>query len=321
MRILPFLASVLALSTTACRSQSQVSEAQNLSFFQPVAASGPFVTYVVDHTIYKKKLGGAKPENVTKLLSRFGSGQEQSVSVSKNGAWWILESTRFTPCESWECLVLVRGDFKDAQTVRVDGEPVRAKGRAAINDDATLVVYPSEEGPHELDLYAIRRSEGGFGSPVLLTGDSSERFHTFPVFSRDGRRVLFDCGPDVYSQDGTNICEVDVFGHHFVKRVNANKKAARRGDFAPDGSLVFEAEWEGEQLWRLRDTKLAQIRKQDGNDNSPCVFADGRIASLWLGRPGGPGKHELKLTSADGKTAEVLLPNVDIADTGLSCSN
>ncbi len=52
------------------------------------------------------------------------------------------------------------------------------------------------------------------------------------------------------------------------------------------------------------------------NDNSPCVLPDGRVASLWLARPGGQSLHELKVMAPDGASYAMLVTEVDIADIG-----
>jgi hypothetical protein len=92
-------------------------------------------------------------------------------------------------------------------------------------------------------------------------------------------------------------------------------------DYSPDGSLVFEADWTGEQVWLAAAGPASAVRPQpaQSNDNSPCVLPGGYIASLWLGRPGGDGIHELKVSAPDGSEFAVLTPDVDILDIGLSC--
>jgi hypothetical protein len=42
--------------------------------------------------------------------------------------------------------------------------------------------------------------------------------------------------------------------------------------------------------------------------------------SLWLGRAGGVGHHELKLMDANGANPVMLLANIDVADVGTGCS-
>ena len=86
----------------------------------------------------------------------------------------------------------------------------------------------------------------------------------------------------------------------------------------PDGSIVFEGDWNGEQIYRYTGSgDPSVINPAYGNDNSPTVLPDGRVVSLWLGREGGPGYHELKIMNADGGGDRMLLINVDISDTGI----
>ncbi len=150
------------------------------------------------------------------------------------------------------------------------------------------------------------------------------------MLSNDGLRVLFDCGPGPYAQEDNGVCEVGIDGTGFQQIVDpdnnplggGNNFSARHGDFAPDGSYVFEADWNAEQIWRL-DSPLAsaeQVFSAHSNDNSPCVLPNGNVASLWLGGPANPaGLHEIKVTKADGSDFFVVTPNVDVADIGMSC--
>ena len=52
------------------------------------------------------------------------------------------------------------------------------------------------------------------------------------------------------------------------------------------------------------------------NDNAPCVLPDGRIASLWLNRPGSESQHELKVMTPDGSSYAMLVTGVDIEQLG-----
>jgi hypothetical protein len=62
------------------------------------------------------------------------------------------------------------------------------------------------------------------------------------------------------------------------------------------------------------------VNERFNNDNDPCVLPDGRIASLWLERPGGGGRHEIKVMSADGRQYLMALTGADVADIGIGCS-
>ncbi|MBN2392560.1 MAG: hypothetical protein JXR84_17650 [Anaerolineae bacterium] len=92
---------------------------------------------------------------------------------------------------------------------------------------------------------------------MLLTGDSTYDYNEHPVLSADGSKVVFDCSPVPYGQEGTAICEVNTNGSGF--RVVAQPtdmggtmdNALHHPDYAPDGSIVFESDWGGEKIWWL----------------------------------------------------------------------
>jgi hypothetical protein len=95
------------------------------------------------------------------------------------------------------------------------------------------------------------------------------------------------------------------------------------------GAYVFEANWpsgigggQSEQVWKLQTGSAAALLSRDRyDDNSPCTLPQGRIASLWLGRPGNTdNKHELKIMSADGSGEIMPLLDQDVIDADLSCS-
>jgi len=117
-----------------------------------------------------------------------------------------------------------------------------------------------------------------------------------------------------------------VFGVHYITPTDSPPGYPSTGglyqpDYAPDGSIVFEAEWDGEQIWRLPPEASIPVLISDqfSNDNSPCILPDGRVVSLWLDRDGGNGLHEIKIMSSDGSSFFMLLPNIDIVDAGLGC--
>ncbi len=162
---------------------------------------------------------------------------------------------------------------------------------------------------------------------MLLTGASTYAFHSMPALSADGSTVLMDCSPTSYPSRA--ICEVGTDGSGFRTVLDQTDSppglpdvgALHHPDYAPDGSIVFEGDWDGEMIWRLPagGSVPERVNAAYTNDNSPCVLADGRIVSLWLNRPGGQGDHELKIMAADGSAGMVILPNVDVFDVGLGC--
>ena len=57
---------------------------------------------------------------------------------------------------------------------------------------------------------------------------------------------------------------------------------------------------------------MAPVSAYSG-DGAPCVLADGRVASLWPGRPGGSGIYELKVMTPDGATIAAAQRAVGVA--------
>jgi hypothetical protein len=301
----------------------------------PAAASdeGGHLTYSLSNgRVYRiAAQQGATQEDVSLSLDGLASGSEDGLlNISPNGAWLVLTTDRFDPeCVGWSCLVIVPGDLSAGEVIRAGGQVVHPEGFSAVASDGNLIVYPGGDGPHGLDLWAVTRSGTGWSAPLLLTGDSPYAYNDLPAVSTDGSSVVFDCGDEPYGAQGTAICEVASDGTRFrVLLTPAGSPAGfpdtgalHHPDYAPDGSIVFESDWDGEQIWRLPAGAAEPIRitAEFGNDNSPCVLPDGRIASLWLDRPGGAGEHEIKVMSADGSSDIMLLADVDVFDVGLGC--
>ncbi len=290
--------------------------------------TGKHVLFVRDERVLIMATESGEETDVTGELDALYPGTDQWAGASRSGEWLTLSSDRLN-CDGDACLTLVRRDMSYVRRVMVDGEPIRIEGRAAVNSNADIIVFPGaiEGAPHDLDLFAVFRTGEEWGTPVLLTGSFSSPYNTQPVFDASGRRVLFDCGTTPSSQEDTSICEVDVNGSGSVTiDVTANPlgtagpHALHHADYAGGNTLVFESTWGGsEHIWRRTDGILQPVSLEFANDNTPCAFSDGQIASLWLDRPGGTGVHELKLMDTSGGGLDVLTPDQDLADVGLSC--
>lgn len=297
----------------------------------PTGTPGGSVTYIANDEVFRIEASdGATPVSVSAALDALSTGSDESPAVSRNGEFMTLDTERFdAQCSGFSCVAVVAGDLSSGETVIVSGEPLRADGRAAISNDGNLIVYPSDGGPHELDLFAVRRTGATWSAPVLLTQDSDHDYNDLPVLSEDGATALFDCGPVPFSQNGTGICETrtDAGGSRQLVDSNANPLGesgdflAHHADYLPDGGIVFEADWDSEQIWIMPSgaTSPIRVRPDQSNDNTPCVLPGGYVASLWLGRPEGSGVHELKVMAPDGSEFAVLTPDLDITDVGISC--
>ena len=288
-----------------------------------------FVTYALDGQVYLMEIG-QEPQNISARLDEISTGGDVWLNISPDGQWLVMETERFDPeCNGWACVVMMTTDVVEPTVIYVDGAPLHVEGFGAVASGGDLVVYAQSDGPHTLDLFAISRTEDGWSSPSLLTGDSPYGWNYIPALAQDGNRLLFDCGDEPYGEIGTSTCEVNIDGSGLREVLSPNDAptgytpggAIHHADYAPDGSIVFEGDWGGEQIWRLSADTDEPILVSSGfsNDNSPCVLPDGRIVSLWLNRPDGEGYHEMKIMNADGTADELLIQDLDVADIGLGC--
>jgi hypothetical protein len=274
------------------------------------------------------------------MLDTLSPGVDDYASLSRDGQWLALVTSRFS-CSGGGCLAVARADGTAGGLVKPGGQVVYPEDRASISSGGTTIVYPAEGGPHGWDLYATTLSAGSWSAPLLLTagmqggpndGGSGEFAH-WVGFSPDGASVVFECGPSEYQTPGADICVSKLDGtsttiavSHLAWPGTTSSDYTHAPDYAPDGTIVFEAEWNpaggggsSERIWRFTPssgTTLALVTPTSiGDDNSPCVLPDGRIASLWLPN----SNHELKVMNADGTNGTVIEADVDIEDVGTSC--
>lgn len=290
------------------------------------------VTYTVQSgDLYRIEVSaGATPENLSLALDSLSPGAgDEWVNTSPDGNWLLVSSERFhSSCVGWACLAVVQGDLATGAAVEIGGEVVHGDF-GAIASNGRRIVWSANGGNHAIDLWTSHHDGAGWGAAQLLTAASSYAFNAQPALSEDGKRVVFDCGDAPYAAAGTAICEVGVDATGFrvvltpLQGGGTASNALHHADYAPGGGIVFEGQWDGEQIWRLApgSTTPTKVTAAFNNDNSPCVLADGRIVSLWLDRAGGQGYHELKVMAADGSGYQMILLGVDILDGGLGCSN
>jgi hypothetical protein len=269
---------------------------------------------------------GATLEDLSLALDELGpTARDEWVGISPDGDWLLLGTERFDPdCAGWPCLAVVPADLSSAEVVQIAGEAVHPANFGAITG-GNLIVYPADGGPHALDLWAIAREGDGWSPPLLLTGDSEFAFHDAPALASDGSRVLFNCGDQPYAEEGTAICEVGTDGAGFRVVVTPDDGPAsvpaggalHHADYAPDGGIVFQSRWT-DAVWRLPPGEAVPepVGPAFNADNAPCALADGRIASLWLGRPGNEGLYELKVMTPDGAAYVMLVTGMAVEDIG-----
>ena len=299
----------------------------------PSNPTAPYIVYGLPNgAVYRveAKAGGVN-QNVTTALNALGAGRDEWLNVSPDGALLVLATERFDAgCAGFVCLALVKSDISSPEVIKVNGQVIHPAGFGAVANSGNLIVYEDASGSQARDLWVITRSVNTWSAPLQLTAASPYDYNSQPALSADGSKVVFDCGPVPYGGVGTAICEVGIGGTGFrVVLTTANNPpgttaggALHHADYAPDGSIVFEGDWDGERIWRLSPGTTVPVRVQPNsiNDNSPCVLSDGRIASLWLNRPGnGPGNHELKVMVSDGSSYVMALTGIDVLDGGIGC--
>jgi hypothetical protein len=286
---------------------------------------------------------GAVPEDVSYELDKLGTGDDTAINISPDGQWLIASTTRFG-CAPTNCLALISQNVCSAEVIidAATGTPINPDGWGAVGvmpGGDIIVIYPAEQGPHAIDLSAIVKHNGSWGSSFVLTGDGTTDYNEYPSLSSDGTKLLFDCGSNSYSGGaGTNVCEVhtDGSGFRIVHTGNDGPAGAgnwplHKGNYSPSGALIFEGEWPDgtEIVWEFPADgspphKVNEDITQDGipeftDDNTPCVLPNGRIVSLWLGRPAADSRHEIKIMDADGENNAMLVIDQDTLDIGQGC--
>jgi hypothetical protein len=258
-------------------------------------------------------------------------GDDESLNLSPDGQWLILTTTHFdADCEGWPCLAVVSADLSEGDVVQVEGLGLlRPAGWSAIASGGDLVVCPIRNDDDRWDLWAYSRAGPRWSPGVLLTERSPHQFNDQPAFSDEGDRVVFKCGDTIDGlpddeHGGAAICEVAIDSTGFREVLTpvdgpsgTSANTLSHPDYGPDGSIVFEADWEGgTQVWRLPQgvTTPGRVNIRYDNDNTPCVLPDGRIASVWLYPP------LLKVMVADGSEHIIIrLDDVEVTGYGLGC--
>ena len=292
-------------------------------------SDNPYVVYRAGSATYLLEVDGeSTPINLKSAFNAISplpaGGDDEWVNLSRNKEWFVLSTERFGMA-GWAGMAVIRGDFSAGSAVTPPSGTIHPTGFSTITSDGTAIIYPASDGT-QTDLFVTRLAGGSWSDPISISDASPYRYNRMPALSPDETFVVFDCGPDPYSQDGTSLCRVDTDGSDLQVLYGpadfpggTATNALHHPSVAPDYSIVFEGDWNGEQIYRYPcggGTPVV-INAEYGNDNSPTVLPDGRIVSLWLGREGGAGYHELKIMNGDGSSGSMLLINVDITDAGI----
>jgi hypothetical protein len=269
------------------------------------------------------------PQDVSTVLDTLApGGVDEWLATSHDGSRLLLNTQRWDPeCVGWGCLAVVNAELTSGRAVHagIGAAVVHAEGFSAIAHDGRIVV-PLSGGPHALDLWRLDTSGSDWAAPVLLTRESKYQNNTEPALSPDESRVVFDCGDQPYAVAGTALCEVGmdgsglrvVLGPTGVQPELAGAQTLDHPTYASDGSIVFSADRDGTQVWRLASSGStpAVVASVFKNDNRPCVLPNGSIASQWLSEGG--DTYQLKVMLPSDRTF-VTLSVGDMAGETLGC--
>jgi hypothetical protein len=297
----------------------------------PLAATPTgYVTYrLAGGDLYRLEARrGARPTDVSTALDALSpAAPDEWLNTSANGRWLLTSTERFG-CGGWACLARVSGTLRSGAAIRAPRGALHADAFGAISSDGRTVVYPQGGGRHIRDLWVTRLVAGSWTAPRVITDASRHPYNMQPAISADGRRVKFDCGPGVPEIAGTSICEVSSSGGPVTVVIaptdgpgGSLHNLVHHPAFAPGGGTVFEADWHGEQIWRVAlSSRRPVLVSRVHNDNSPCVLADGRIVSIDFDRPGNRrAVGELRVADPHtGRGAEILTGH-NVADIGIGC--
>jgi hypothetical protein len=327
--ITAFVSAACTISSALAKSQPAAVPPQAIpDEVSSTSAANPLgqVVFTLDKKLFRiSAQRDSQPEDISAALDKLSPGADEWINISADGQWLLISSERFDPeCQVWACLAVVPADLSRFEVLKSGGSALHTAFSAI---GPTTLVYVTGEGPHKQDLWVMKRQPGGWSDPSLLTTASNFSYNLTPSLSVDEQKVLLTCYGGVYVPIAPSICEVSIDGSDFNVQVDGNLHASsnsqvnlRHPAYAPDGSLIFASDWQGEQVWRLdAGGELTLINGGLNNDTTPCVLPGGLVASLWLDRPGGNSQHELKIMSPDGQDYWVLMQNEDISDIGIGC--
>ena len=296
------------------------------------------ITYALpDEGVYRVEAReDATPFDMGEPLETLSEGNKDvTLNISSDGLWLALETDRFdNECIGWPCVAILPWDLSDGDAVRLNPgiwDLVHPdEGLTAIASGGKLAVVSAEQQviTHVSDLIVIILVARDWAGPAILTGDSPYLYHLNPSISPDGSRVVFQCGNDSWEKN--SICEASTDGSSFDVLltpadgpIGGDENATLHNPgYAPDGSIVFAADWDGDRIWRLApgSSEPTPVR---GDHWWPCVLPDGSIAAVnvdWSRDRVNPDLH-INVLTADGRSSKTVVTIEDTLEVigGLGC--
>jgi hypothetical protein len=279
---------------------------------------------------------GVVPDDLGASLEGLSGGDEDiSLNLSSDGLWLALQTDRFdSECVGWTCLAVLLWDVSEGDAVRLNPgiwDLVHPdEGMTAIASGGRLIVVSVEQqvASHVSDLVVLIQVNGDWAGPAILTGDSPYLHHLNPAISPDGSLVVFQCGNDSWERNA--ICEAGTDASSFAVLLtpadgplgsDPNATLHNPG-YAPDGSIVFAANWDEDGIWRLAPGASEAVPVR-GDHWWPCVLPDGSIAAVdedWSRDRKRPDLH-INVMTADGRSVKTVVTIEDTIELigGLGC--
>lgn len=247
-------------------------------------------------------------------------GEDAWFSISSDARFYLLETERPTVYQGWHGLTWGTLDANGipSEPIVVDGAP-HPEGFSTIAAGGMTMTIVLRDDFDRSDVWLVNRSNNEWlrNDEINLSQNSAGN-NGGAVFSKDNNKVMWTS----YTNSGMDFDENTVDGsnynHLLAHTILGSSAAIIRPSYENGGTIIFEGELNGEQCYRYNPaTPLIApvvINSSYSNDNSCAALPDGRIASFWLERPGGPSVHELRIMTANGVHESVLQLDTDFWD-------
>lgn len=263
--------------------------------------------------------------------SSVGNGTDRRAAMSGDGKTIIIESERSCANGSVNaCYLVLEMSGQTILSVGHIGDLSNwnrnfGQGSALDHNGLNFVIPLRHNGGYQLFRYQRASKLASWQGPTLLSSSFSQ--NSRPTFSKDGQKIVFECNSEAYVRQ--RFCQINLDGSGYKVILEASHFASLGGQVEnledpvlfSNGDLAFELEYrggsnssyQGERIWKVSFNQqgAAQapvlINSDYGNDNSPVILSDDRIASFWLNRQGNSsGNHEVKIMDKDGANGFVL---------------
>jgi hypothetical protein len=302
------LAGTAAGTVAGCRTQAVRSASSR--------ASGWVLFQLADRSVH---MVAAVPHGLVLDLSG-KLGATGPATLSRNAAWVALTT-------SDGCAAVSGGELDRLEKVTANGRCVAAYAESThVSDRGDELVFTAGSDVHRRDVFLTHRDgPDRWTEPRNLTGSGPYAVNKLPVLSPDGGEVVFDCSDGDASDEGTNVCRAPTSGGAVTTVLKAplgdggpGWTAFHSPAYLPGGGYAFECHHPHEELVCTLPAGAEQPVRYTAagvsNDNSPCAFADGAIASLL-----DTGTHTIRVAKPDGSGAFTAYDREDVLDAGIYC--